>query len=221
MLFFLAVSALAVAAIGSVVSYQRAAGRQLSSGEGKERKLPAPAQKIDERGEVTPHNLRVGDVVIDESAGGVDYWIVGCISYAEEQRAWKLFCLEGGENGKRFLEVGFPLLPTGNHEEMVLFQLAPRASAAGHFSEGLTFEGQSYRLKARGDARTSVEGETFSRGAGLLRYARYHGATDSVLWWEDEGKERRTYLGTSLPSTLFTLYPGEKPQPDETAYSMK
>jgi hypothetical protein len=211
-LFFLALTCLAAATVGSAVAYQRGERRRLASGGARAPLLlpghddgPTPATKkqappVDDD-EPTLETLAPGDVVVD----GVDDWVVAAtVRYREESDVWALHVLDGGAR-RRFLEVR----PRRGGVEVAVVDVTddlPRGQLLG----GLTFQGQAFRLEGRGDARTTSTGRLdggTSRG-GVLQWARYAAAGGGVLLVEDEGGARRAFVGARVQSSSLTLMSG-------------
>ena len=215
MLFFLALSCLAVATVGSAVAYQRGERRRLAGGDvraplllvggddarrtaGRTAGRTSPDATGDD--EPTLETLSPGDVVVD----GVDDWLVtGTVRYREETDVWALHVLDGGAR-RRFLEVR----PRRGEVEVAVVDAAddpPRGQLLG----GLTFHGQVFRLEGRGDARTTTEGDAVgaSRG-GLLQWVRYAAAGGGVLLVEDEGAARRAFVGARVQASSLSIMSG-------------
>jgi len=215
-LFFLALSCLAVATLGSAAAYQRGERRRLADGG-----VRAPAQltdgaaaddgpraagrratgaraAADDDDDPTLETLSPGDVGVD----GVDDWLVtGTVRYREETDVWALHVLDGGTR-RRFLEVR----PRRGDVEVAVVDVADEAPR-GQLLGGLTFHGQVFRLEGRGDARTTAAGDVdaVSRG-GLLQWVRYAAAGGGVLLVEDEGAARRAFIGARVqPSSLSIM----------------
>ena len=209
MLFFLALSALAAATFGSVVMYQRGEKKRLGGvadprlmlPERKKKdpksKPPAPSPSEDP----TLLTLEQGDIVDD---GNDDWLVTGTVRYREEKEIWQLHALEGGAR-RRFLEV------RGRDGGVdVAFVDPVDGLPKGSLLQGLTFQGQSFHLEVRGDARTAVSGEVGDgvSSGGVLAYARYGGGGGALLLVEDEGAARRAFLGTRVPASSLTLMSG-------------
>jgi hypothetical protein len=198
MLLFLALSALAAAAVGSVVIYQRGAQQRLAAPDGMAR-LP-PKGVPGERPEPTLETLQPGDVVLD---GTEDYVVAGTLTYREERETWAVHALDGG-SARRFLEVR----RRGGALQAAVLESVDDAPLFGQLGAGLTFRGRALTLEARGDARTVVHGAVDGRSAGLLRYARYAGAGGALLVVEEEGASKRALFGHITPTSTITIYPG-------------
>ena len=197
MLLFLALSCLAAAALGSVAVYQRGAANRLAAPDGAAR-LPPKRMNEQKRAEATLETLQHGDVVLD---GNDDYVVVGTIGYREEQDAWALYVLDAGAT-KKFLEVR----RKAGTVSSTMFDAVADAPIHGHLGNGLTYRSKPLTVDARGDARTTVSGESDGRVPSLLKYARYTGP-GSVLVVEEEGTSKRAYYGSPMPSDALTIYP--------------
>lgn len=200
MLFFLALTLLSIATIGSVMVYQRNTAAALK-GRAKRPLLPeaeeAPAK------ERTFETLVPGDVVIEGSA---DWLIVATATYREEQDTWWLHALDSGTD-RRYLEVR---QLDGLHVSFL--QPAPDVPTFGELFSGLTYRGQPYRLKRRGDARVTVDGDMAEVcQEGLMKYATYLGPGDAVLHIEERGSERSAFAGERAIQSTLTLMPGQRP----------
>lgn len=200
MLLLIALSCLAAAAAGSVVVYQRSAALRLASVDGTARLPPKGVPGERPRVEPTLETLQFGDVVLD---GDDDFVVTGTLHYQEEQDAWDLHALDGGA-AQRFLEV------RGKAGVVRASFLEPVDDAPlfGSLGQGLTYRGKAMTLEARGDARTTAQGEA-RRAGGLLRYARYQGPGGAVLVVEEMGRERRALFGHQAPASTIGIYPGE------------
>jgi hypothetical protein len=214
-MFFLALTCLAVATLGSVAVYQRGERLRLQAGGAGPRALPTGETSAEaERrrrtsnppdpadvDEPTLSTLSPGDVVSDD----VDDWvIVGSVRYREESDTWALHVLDGGR-ARRLLEVR-------QRQGMVDVALVEAVDdlPRGQLFSGLTYRGQSFALDGRGDARTATEGDvdaSTSRG-GSLQWARYAAAGGAVLLIEDEGPVRRVFFGAHVPPATLTLWSG-------------
>lgn len=222
MLFFLALSALAAATFGSVVLYQRGEKNRLD-GRGvadprlllpeRKKKDPKETQEAPVKGKAksnaprptldpTLETLARGDIVVD---GNDDWLVTGTVGYREEKETWQLHALEGG-NRRRFLEVR---ARDGGLD--VAFVDPVQGLPSGQLLQGLTFQGQSFHLEIRGDARTSVDGDVGNgvSGGGVIAYARYGGGGGALLLVEDEGAARRAFLGSRVPADSLSLMSGE------------
>lgn len=218
MLFFLALSALAAATFGSVVLYQRGDKKRLEGIADPRLLLPEKAEAVKKKDpkaksappkpseDPTLETLARGDIVAD----GDDDWVVtGTIGYREEKETWQLHALEGG-NRRRYLEVR-----SRDGGVDVAFVDLVSGLPSGQLMQGLTFQGQSFQLEVRGDARTSVDGDVAFAGGrvssgGVLAYARYGGAGGALLLVEDEGPApRRAFLGARVPASSLVLMSGE------------
>jgi hypothetical protein len=211
-LFFVTLSVLAAATVGSVVVYQRGERRRIAG-------APAPAPRLtagttppgrraapptgdDGSGdEPTLETLAPGDVVVD----GVDDWlVVGSVAYREEGDTWAMHLLDGGQR-HRLLEVR---RRRGDVEVAFLDVVddLPRGQLLG----GLNHRGQAFQLEGRGDARTTTKGdcgEHLSRG-GALEWARYGAAGGGLLLVEDEGPRRRGFVGQRVPPSSLSFMSG-------------
>ncbi len=215
MLFFFALSCLAAATFGSVVLYQRGERRRLEAGgvvdprlllpesagaSGKRGDTGAVNPKPPERvGEPTLENLLPGDIVDD---GEADWVVAGVFTYREERDQWRMYALDGGAR-RRFLEVR-----RRGGSLVVAFVEPGDGLPSGQLMHGLTHAGRSYQLDVRGDARVTLDGDGFGRGAGTLAYARYL-ASGALLLIEDEGQTRRAYVGESVPPSALSFMSGE------------
>lgn len=200
MLLFLALTALSVVTLGSVVAYQRGAKAQLRAGKGQ-RALPAHEEDgpVEER---TLETLRTGDVIVQ---GDEDWLIVGTCSYQEEQERWWLHRIDSGQ-ARRWFEVR-------KRDGWVasFFDEATDVPPFGQLYDGLTHKGLPYRLVRRGDARVSTDGETDEHKRGLLRYATYEGPGGGYLNVEEQDGQRTSLSGERVVSEGLMLMPGERP----------
>jgi hypothetical protein len=210
-LFFLALSALAAATFGSVVLYQRGERNRLDGGVADPRLLLPERRKKDPKVKTeapkrsedpTLETLAQGDIVVD---GDDDWLVTGTVGYREERDTWQLHALEGGDK-RRFLEVR-----ARDGVVDVAFVDPARGLPSGTLLQGLTFQGQSFHLEVRGDARTAVEGDVGAdvSSGGVLAYARYGGPGGALLLVEDEGAARRAFVGARVPASSLTLMSGE------------
>ena len=217
MLFFLALSCLAVATASSVAFYQIGAAKRLGAGGstaggggadggGRGRALPPaaqpPAKSNTGTDEPTLETLDLGDVVV---AGDEDWLVEGSLVHQEERQTWAQHALNGGAAGQRLLEVR----RTAGVLEVTLFERVEDAPLFGQLLAGLTYRAQPYTLDVRGDARVRLAGEVPGRGSGQLKYARYKGPGDERLLVEEEGAARRAFFGRAVPPQSLTVYPGE------------
>lgn len=203
MLLFLALAALGVVTLGSVVAYQRGAQARLLASQG----LGAlPAHEEEPVTERTLETLRVGDVIVH---GEQDWLIVGTRTYREEQDVWWLHLVDSGRE-KRWFEVR-----RRDGWVAAFFEEATDVPPRGQLYDGLTHKGLPFRLVRRGDARVSVDGDTGDRRAGLLRYATYEGPGGGYLNVEEEGEARTSLSGERVVSEGLLLMPGERPAPLE------
>ena len=209
MLFFFALSCLAAATFSSVVLYQKGERRRLQSGVADPLlMLPfdsgpvvaAPSPPPGRVGDPTLENLQRGDIVEE---GVDDYVVVGTVRYREERDTWALHVLDAGSR-QRFLEVR-----RRNGLLEVAFVDVAEGLPSGQLFSGLTFQGHGFSLEGRGDARTTVDGETAGLGTGRLAWARYGGAGGALLLVEDEGAARRAFTGHRIPVTSLSLMPGD------------
>lgn len=214
MLFFLALSALAAATFGSVVLYQRGEKNRLGGVADPRLLLPERKKPSDAKSKPAPKKpsedptlstLAAGDIVVD---GDDDWLVTGTVGYREEKDTWQLHALEGG-NKRRFLEVR-----SRDGGVDVAFVDPVSGLPSGTLLQGLTFQGQTFQLELRGDARTAVSGDVGDAGAvvsrgGVLAYARYGGGGGALLLVEDEGPLRRAFLGSRVPASSLTLMSGE------------
>ncbi len=143
--------------------------------------------------------MQQGDIVDD---GEQDYVVTGSVRYREERDTWALHALDGGAR-QRFLEVR----RRGGGLDAAFVDLAS-GLPSGQLFEGLTFQGRSFSLEVRGDAKTSIDGEVKGRSGGLVAYARY-GASGALLLVEDEGAARRAYVGERITPSSLSLMSGE------------
>jgi Domain of unknown function (DUF4178) len=202
-LFLLALSCLAVATAGSVYAYQRGAARRLPAGaraalpgDATAKEPPAP-----ERGEATLETLALGDIVQD---GDIDFQACGVLRYREERETWALWRLDAGAE-QRWLEVR----RRGGQTHAAFFELVDDAPLFGQLGAGLTYRSKPFAVAARGDARTSAEGDVGERRGALLKYARYTGPGGEALVVEEEGGVKRAWFGRSVPPSSLTLLGGE------------
>lgn len=209
-LFFFALSCLAAATFSSVALYQKGERRRLAPGGGGvdprlllpfDGAVEKPASQPPTRtGEPTLENLQRGDIVED---GNDDFVVVGTVAYREERDTWALHILDGGLT-QRFLEVR----RRGGTLDVAFVERA-MGLPTGQLFDGLTFQGQGFQLEVRGDARTTVDGETAGLGTGVIAYARYGGAGGALLLVEDEGAARRAFVGSRMPASSLSLMSGE------------
>ena len=211
-LFFFALSCLAAATFSSVVLYQKGERRRQELGgiadprlllpfDSETAKPTAPASSPPARvGEPTLETLQRGDVVED---GVDDYVVIGTVSYREERDTWALHVLDGGTS-QRFLEIR----RRGGSLDVAFVQRA-EGLPTGQLFAGLTFQGQSFQLEVRGDARTTVDGDTAGLGTGVIAWARYGGPGGALLLVEDEGAARRAFVGARQPASSLSLMSGE------------
>ena len=210
-LFFFALSCLAAATFSSVALYQKGERRrqQLSGGVVDprllmplDREASKPVSVPPSRtGEPTLETLQRGDIVED---GTDDFVVVGTVAYREERDTWALHILDGGTT-QRFLEVR----RRAGTLDVAFVERATGWLPTGQLFDGLTFQGQGFQLEVRGDARTSVVGETAGLGTGVIAYARYGGAGGALLLVEDEGAARRAFVGSRVPASSLSLMSGE------------
>jgi hypothetical protein len=139
-LFLFALGCLAAATLGSVVMYQRSAGR-LPEARGPGALPPkahdassAPPALTAGSDDPTLETLAVGDIVVD---GSDDWVVIGCVRYREERNQWALFVLEDGR-ARRFLEVR---RHSGSTEGTWLDD-ASDVPTFGQLGQGLTYRGQ-------------------------------------------------------------------------------
>jgi hypothetical protein len=213
--FFLALTCLAAATLGSVALYQRGEERRLLRGErprfllqgGHDDALPSaprqtptrpPAAGIDEP---SVESLAPGDIVGD---GVVDWLVAGSVYYREEDDAWALHVLDGGVR-QRFLEVR----RRAGRLEVSLLDVA-EGLARGQLLDGLSFHGQSFALEGRGDARTVTRGDVggSTSQAGTLQWTRYGAVSGALLLVEDEAAARRGFVGARIPASSLSLLSG-------------
>lgn len=208
-LFFFALSCLAAATFSSVVLYQKGERRRQQLGGIADPRLllpfdtevAKPASSPPARvGEPTLENLQRGDIVED---GPDDYVVVGTVWYREERDTWALHILDGGTT-QRFLEVR----RRGGALDVAFVERA-QGLPTGQLFDGLTFSGQGFQLEGRGDARTTVDGDTAGLGTGVIAWARYGGAGGALLLVEDEGAARRAFVGARVPASSLSLMSGE------------
>ncbi|HEY1097931.1 MAG TPA: DUF4178 domain-containing protein [Myxococcota bacterium] len=225
MLFFFALSCLAAATFSSVVLYQKGERRRQELGGVADPRLllpfdgepgssssssssssvaPPPVSTPPARaGEPTLENLQHGDVVED---GPDDYLVVGSIRYREEKDLWALHVVDAGTR-QRLLEV------RRRHGQLVVAFLDVAAGLpSGQLFSGLSFAGHAFSLEGRGDARTTVDGDTsalpLSTG-GVLAWTRYTGAGGALLLVEDDGATRRAFIGQQVPAASLSIMSGE------------
>ena len=210
MLFFLALSCLAAATLGSVVFYQRGQSKALSGGTSLGA-LAAPMARALERGpggptvDPTLDTLIIGDIVVD----GDDDWIVaGTITYREERDTWWVHLLDGGTK-TCWLEVRQRGRGSSAQHEGTFLEVVADAPTFGQLYGGLSFRGLPLSLEVRGDARITVEGRVEGRGAGLLRYSSYTGPGGAALQIEEQGQERRALFGRRATTSRLSFMPGE------------
>jgi hypothetical protein len=210
MLFFLALSCLAAATLGSVVFYQRGQSKLLEGGPLPA--LPPPVGMASEKGARRPatvdptlDTLMVGDVVLH----GDDDWIVaGTVTYREERDVWWLHLLEGGTQ-RRWLEVRQRGRSQGAPHEATLLDVVADAPTFGQVYGGLSFRGLPLSLESRGDARIAVAGDVEGRREALVRYSTYSGPGGAVLQIEEEGQTRRALFGQRVTTAALSFMPGE------------
>jgi Domain of unknown function (DUF4178) len=202
-LFLLALSCLAVATVGSVYVYQRNVAGRLPAG--ARAALPARgderAAAESARTEATLETLALGDIVQD---GDLDFVVEGALRYREERDAWGLFSLDAG-NEQRWLEVR----RYGGQTTAAFLELTTDAPLFGQLGAGLTYRGKSFTVSARGDARTTLEGDVGARTGGILKYARYTGPGGELLVVEEEAGVRRAWFGRSVPPSSLAILGGE------------
>lgn len=203
MLLFLALSALGVVTLGSVVAYQRGAQARLRAAQG----IGAlPAHEEEPAEERTLETLTVGDVIVH---GDEDWLIVGTCTYREEQDEWWLHAVDNGRE-RRWFEVR-----RRDGWVAAFFEEATDIPPRGQLYDGLTHKGLPYRLVRRGDARVSVDGDTGARVSGLLRYATYEGPGGGYLNVEEIDGARVSLSGERVVAEGLLLMPGERPRPLE------
>lgn len=203
MLLFLALTALGVVTLGSVIAYQRGAQARLRAGQGFAALPPHEEEPVTER---TLETLRVGDVIVH---GEQDWLIVGTCTYREEQDVWWLHVVDSGRE-RRWFEVR-------RRDGWVasFFDEATDVPPRGQLYDGLTHKGLPFRLVRRGDARVTLDGDTGERRAGLLRYATYEGPGGGYLNVEEANGERTSLSGERVVAEGLLLMPGERPAPLE------
>ena len=166
--------------------------------------------------ERTFETLMPGDVVLE---GNDDWLIVASCTYREEADTWWLHALEDGER-KRFLEVRHL-----DGLQVSFLQPAPDVPTFGELFSGLTYHKQSYRLKRRGDARTTLSGQVEGSALaplhqGHIKYTVYVGPGDLVLNVEEHDETRLAFAGERVLTSTLSLMPGaplatEKPLFDD------
>jgi hypothetical protein len=203
MLLFLALAALGVVTLGSVLAYQRGAQARLLAAQGFGALPPHEEAPAEER---TLETLRVGDVIVQ---GAEDWLIVGTCTYREEQDEWWLHIVDNGRE-RRWFEVR-----RRDGWVAAFFEEATDVPPRGTLYDGLTHKGLPFRLVRRGDARVTVDGEVGERRAGLLRYATYEGPGGGYLNVEEENGKRTSLSGERVVGEGLLLMPGERPAPLE------
>ena len=201
MLLFLALTALGVVTLGSVLAYQRGAQARLLAAQSVGALPPHEEEPVTER---TLETLRVGDVIVQ---GEQDWLVVGTCTYREEQDVWWLHVVDSGRE-RRWFEVR-------RRDGWVasFFEEATDVPPRGQLYDGLTHKGLPFRLVRRGDARVSVDGDTGERRAGLLRYATYEGPGGGYLNVEEADGKRTSLSGERVVAEGLLLMPGERPAP--------
>ncbi len=201
MLLFLALTALSLVTIGSVLAYQRGAQGRLRAAQGIGALPPHEEEPVVDR---TLETLQVGDVIVQ---GDEDWLIVGTCTYREEQDTWWLHRVDSGRQ-RRWFEVR-------RRDGWVACFLdeASDVPPSGQLYDGLTHKGLPYRLVRRGDARVSATGDTGEHPRGLLRYATYEGPGGGYLNVDEANGKRVSLTGESVVGEGLMLMPGEQPAP--------
>ena len=241
-LFFLALSCLTAATVGSVVVYQRAEQRRLRPGAGAPRRQLGPhpdeadADEVplrDSRSEArrarptdgqqsrahkTARTAPEDEPTLQTLApgdvvlDGDDDWLVVGSVDYREESDAWALHLLEGGTRQRLLEV------RARRTEVEVAFLDPVSDLPrGQLLDGLTFRGHGFRLEGRGDARTGVRGDAgdaLSRG-GTLEWSRYGAAGGGLLLVEDEGAARRGFLGQRVLTSSLSVMSGALNRADD------
>lgn len=208
MLFLLTLTLLSVVTVGSVVVYQRGVQRRLEEEDAEAKKALPPGvldeDDDEEEGPVcerTLDTLRIGDVVLD---GGVDWLIVGTLTFREEDEVWWLHRIDNGA-AQKWLEVR-------DRQGLVAayFEPATDVPTFGQLASGLTHKGRPFHLTRRGDARVTAEGDVAGRKEGLVRYATYEGPGGSYLNVDEQDGQRISLSGERIVESGLLLLPGKR-----------
>lgn len=238
MLFFVALSCLAAATLGSVVVYQRGERRRLDGGRAPGRLPAGPAGGRPSSS--SPPSVSSASPSSGSPASGTPAWIRAQAGTHETDAFDEptLTTLAPGDvvsdgvddwviaGSVRYREEndGWSLhvLDGGGSRrflevrsrrgsvEVALLDVAD-ALPRGQLLGGLTYRGQSYLLDARGDARTAADGDVgvhAARGPSLT-WARYTSAGGGLLIVEDEATIRRGYVGSRVEPSSLSILSGE------------
>lgn len=196
MLLLFSLAALGVLTGASVAVYQRGAQRRLLEAQGV-RQLRGERDAAQDR---EPETLRIGDVILE---GDESWLIVGTCTYQEDGRCWRLHRLDNGAESAWFLVL--------RSEELLLAFLRDASDVPlfGVLGDGLTHDGQPYRLWRRGDARVEATGQRENSLLGLVRYTFYRGPAGRLLLVDESDGRRRALAGTPVLEAGLMLMPGD------------
>jgi hypothetical protein len=144
--------------------------------------------------------LRVGDVILD---GDESWLIVGTCNYREDDRNWRLHRVDNGSERAWFLVMRQDDL------RLAFLRDASDVPLFGSLGDGLTHEGQAYRMWRRGDAQVVATGDSDDSLLGIVRYTIYRGPSGRLLLVTEGEGRRHAHAGTPVLETGLMLMPGE------------
>jgi Domain of unknown function (DUF4178) len=150
--------------------------------------------------ERTVFNLKIGDIVqyIDK-----DWVVEGKLTYRDNGYTWFEYLLQD-DNEIRWLSVD-----EDDRVEVAFLESTNFLDVEGTPPKQLSFVGDTYQQKEKGQATMSRTGTTLRRTAQICQYFDYEGQNDKVLSIEFWDGEYEVTVGQRINPRALILLPGD------------
>lgn len=145
-------------------------------------------------------DVRVGDALLYM---GADYVVNGELIFSEEGQVFRLYAVTDGKKDRWLLvEEGQPGLRS-------LLDEASGLDLAGSAPETVPHRGVSYRMRKRGVAQATSQGEVSRLGPGQYEYYRYAAPGRQVLMALRREAETTALSGEEIMPGALEILPGQ------------